>query len=70
MEIKVHRKYKKSAYTIGRMYIDDMFFCNTLEDAVRDIPKDGKVPGKTAIPAGTYKVAYTMSPRFSVAVAA
>ena len=64
MEIKVHRKYKKTAYTIGRMYVDGMFFCNTLEDAVRDIPKDGKVPGKTAIPAGTYKVAYTMSPRF------
>ena len=64
MEIRLHRKYKKKDYTVGRMYVDGIFFCNTLEDAVRDIQNDGKIPGKTAIPAGTYKVDYTLSPRF------
>lgn len=72
MEIKVHRKYKKSAYTIGRMYIDDMFFCNTLEDKCRGLDDSMdvdeilkiKVYGKTAIPTGKYNVKYVMSPKF------
>lgn len=46
--------------TIGTLSIDGVFFCHTLEDPVRD----SKVYGQTAIPAGTYKVAITMSPRF------
>ena len=72
MEIKVHRKYKKSAYTIGRMYVDGMFFCNTLEDKCRGLDDSMdvdeilkiKVYGKTAIPTGTYDVKYVMSPKF------
>lgn len=72
MEIKVHRKYKKSAYTIGRMYIDGMFFCNTLEDKCRGLDDSMdideilkiKVYGKTAIPTGKYDVKYVMSPKF------
>ena len=64
MLIKVWRKYKKADYTIGRMYVDGIFFCNTLEDTVRDIPTEGKIPGKTAIPAGTYDVVYNLSPKF------
>ncbi len=35
-----------------------------MEDKVRDLTKEKKVPGKTAIPAGTYKVALTYSARF------
>ena len=50
----------RPTYTIGSMYIDGAYLCDTLEDAVRPV----KIPGKTAIPAGTYKVIVNRSPRF------
>lgn len=62
MLVKVVRTFKGSEYTIGKLYIDDNYFCDTLEDTVR--PKGEKVYGKTAIPAGKYKVKKTYSPRF------
>lgn len=66
MEIKVTRNWKKADYTIGRLFINGEFICNTLEDAVRTIAPNGagKIKGKTAIPAGRYQVTVTMSPRF------
>jgi len=36
--------------TLGQLYIDNFFHCYTLEDKVRK----EKIPGETAIPAGTY----------------
>lgn len=48
MLIKIHRKWCKPNYTIGRLYINNEFICNTIEDKVRD--GGNKVPGKTAIP--------------------
>jgi len=72
MEFKVRRKYLGESYTIGDFYIDDKLICNTLEDKVRDLNKDGdllddgeaKVYGETAIPYGRYKVVYKFSPHF------
>lgn len=71
MELLLERKYLKSNYTIGRLYINDKFFCNTLEDCVRDINKNGtfdcgefKISGHTAIPYGEYEVKVTYSPKF------
>ena len=61
MKVKVKRTFKGEEYTIGKLYIDDNYFCDTLEDTVRN---GVKVYGKTAIPAGKYKVKKTMSPRF------
>lgn len=62
MIVKVIRTFKGSEYTIGKLYIDNQYFCDTLEDVVR---KDGeKVYGKTAIPSGMYRVKKTFSPRF------
>ena len=56
---------------MGTLYIDGELFCNTLEDKVADMNRNGeldgterKVPGKTAIPYGTYKIFYGWSPRF------
>lgn len=61
MKVEVKRIFKGSEYTIGHLYIDGAYFCDTLEDTVRT---GAKIAGKTAIPAGTYKVKKTMSPRF------
>ena len=60
MKLTLKRIFKGEKYTIGDLYIDGTWFCNTLEDAIRDV----KVYGETAIPAGTYKVTITLSPRF------
>jgi hypothetical protein len=62
MQINVRRTFKGQEYTIGKLYIDGHYLCDTLEDTVR--PAGIKIAGKTAIPAGTYKVKKTMSPRF------
>lgn len=60
-KVEVKRIFMGSEYTIGKLYIDGAYFCDTLEDTVRT---GEKVYGKTAIPAGTYKVKMTWSPRF------
>lgn len=74
MEILVNRKYKKSDYTIGNLYINGVFFCNTLEDTDRGLKQNDsigiiesiKVYGKTAIPIGTYKITLDIiSPKYS-----
>ncbi len=64
MKLTVRRNYKGEAYTIGALYIDGVYFCDTLEDRVRDLAKEAKVPGETAIPAGTYPVTVNRSPKF------
>lgn len=72
MEIKLKRIAKKSSYTIGKLYIDNVYFCDTLEDCDRGLIQSMplkdlqriKVKDRTAIPTGTYKVLWTYSPRF------
>lgn len=56
MKLKVKRIFKGENYTIGKLYINEGFFCNTLEDKVRNLTKEVKVFGKTAIPAGKYEI--------------
>lgn len=74
MEILLKRLYFKDSYTIGKMYVNGEYFCDCLEDKVRDYNKDGdlldegeqKVYGKTAIPYGKYEITMKiMSPKFS-----
>lgn len=73
MELKVKRKAFEKDYTIGKLYIDGVAFCDTLEDTDRgltqDMPleeiKNKKIYGKTAIPKGTYDIDMnTISPKF------
>lgn len=74
MEILVYRKWPKTGYTIGRMYIDGALYANTLEDEDRELYdsmdertiRNRKIYGKTAIPKGRYIVDMnTVSPKFS-----
>ena len=65
MKVLVKRIYKGDTYTIGRMFIDGQYVCDTLEDPVRILNEyEDKVYGKTAIPEGVYQVKLTYSPRF------
>lgn len=73
MELRLNRRYKGPKYTIGNLYIDDIYFCDTLEDIDRGITSSTsledisrkKVYGQTAIPTGTYKVNLNVvSPKF------
>ena len=59
MNITIERK-EYPTYTAGSLFIDNTWFCYTLEDKVRDV----KVYGKTAIAYGTYEVVITKSARF------
>lgn len=60
MLLTLKRTYKGPEYTIGKLFINGKYFCDTLEDAVREI----KIPNETAIPFGTYEVIISYSPRF------
>lgn len=72
MDIVVWRKYRKADYTIGRVYLDGKFFCNSLEDTDRGLTQymsvgeimNAKIKGRTAIPIGDYKVTRTYSPKY------
>lgn len=71
MKLLIKRKFLGKSYTIGALYIDGKYFCDTLEDKVVDIDKSGKfeggekkIAGKSAIPYGEYKVIVNRSPKF------
>ena len=64
MKLKVERRFLGPDYTIGTLEVDGKYFCDTLEDRVRDLSREKKVPGETAIPAGRYEVIVNISPRF------
>lgn len=72
MKLELYRKYRKNGYTIGLLYCNGKFVCNTLEDTDRGITSSMtadeiakiKIKGKTAIPTGSYPVMMSYSPRF------
>lgn len=77
MKLVLRRKFLGDKYTIGDLFIDGKFFCNTIEDTVRELPAacpytskgqsckcKGKIYAETAIPTGTYTVTMEHSPRF------
>lgn len=74
MKLLLKRIARKPNYTIGKLYIDNKYFCDIIEDTdrglndtmtVAEITKK-KVYGKTAIPTGTYKVTLdVVSPKYS-----
>lgn len=60
MNLTLQREPSDDHRTFGKLYIDGQFCCHTLEDVVREV----KIPGETAIPAGTYRITMEHSPRF------
>lgn len=74
MIVRLKRIAPRQNYTIGRITIDSNRFCDSLEDPDRGLRQNMslaqierlKVPGKTAIPKGTYLIDMnTVSPRYS-----
>lgn len=74
MKLTLKRIAKRDTYTIGRLYINGEYFCDTLEDKDRGLKqsmslseiKAKKVYGKTAIPAGEYEITlHIISPKYS-----
>lgn len=72
MEIKLHRKYRGTNYCIGKLYINNEYFSDVLEDPDRGLQdtmsiqeiQQLKVKGNTCIPYGTYDITITYSPKF------
>lgn len=74
MDLLLKRIARRSTYTIGKLYIDGTYFCDTIEDCDRGLDQSfpvginnkKKIRGKTAIPTGRYQVTLGyQSPRFS-----
>jgi hypothetical protein len=61
MKIDICREDFTDKSTVGKMFVDGVFECFTLEDVVRNGPK---VYGATAIPVGTYSVIIDFSGHF------
>ncbi len=74
MELNIKRIARRETYTVGRLYIDGKYFCDTLEDKDRGLRQDmpiaviraTKRTGITAIPTGRYRMTLAVqSPKFS-----
>lgn len=72
MELKLIRKYRCSNYCIDKLYINNEYFSDALEDpdrglidsmSLEEIQKI-KIKGNTCIPYGIYDIVITYSPKF------
>jgi hypothetical protein len=73
VELLLRRIARRDTYTIGKLFIDGVYFCDTIEDRDRGLKQSlpasvnraKKVAGSTAIPTGKYQVTLKMqSPKF------
>lgn len=72
MEIKLIRKYYQAKYTIGRLYVNNRFFSDSLEPPSLHLTERSalgtiliaKYKGYRAIPTGRYRILITRSRRF------
>lgn len=73
MTLTLKRTWKKQNYTIGELFADGKYLCNTLEDTDRGLNNNmsentihsKKIYGNTAIPTGTYKIQMSYSSKFA-----
>ena len=65
MELLLEREPSTDSGTFGKLYVNGLFQCYSLEDVDRRLEDGGtKIPGETAIPRGVYKVIIDWSNRF------
>jgi hypothetical protein len=72
MRITLIRIANKPTYTIGKLYIDGVYFSDVLEDVDRGLDDSmsvdeilkKKIKDNTAIPTGIYPVKITYSPKY------
>ena len=68
MKLTLRRIWQHPTCTQGTLSLDGLVHYFTLEDVIREIPGEAvekwKVPGETAIPAGTYSLVIDWSNRF------
>ena len=72
MNLKLVRIAFKDTYTIGKLYVDGVYFSDTIEDKDRGLDDsmtvreilNKKVKGETAIPTGHYNIEITYSPKY------
>lgn len=64
MKLLLQRIFAGADYTIGRLMVDGMRFCDTLELPLTTPDGRRNVPNKTAIPAGAYDIVVNVSPKF------
>lgn len=74
MKLILKRIYTCNRYTIGHLYVDDLYVCDTLEDCDRGLDSNmplstilnTKIKDQTAIPIGTYNILMNVvSPKYS-----
>lgn len=64
MRLILKREQFTDSYTIGKLYIDNVYFCDVIEDCDRGLDPSmpieeimhKKIAGQTAIPKGEYKI--------------
>lgn len=72
MKLELVRIANRPTYCIGKLYIDGVWFCDTIEDTDRGLDDSmsvdeilkKKIKGETAIPTGVYKIEITYSPKY------
>lgn len=60
LQVRLVRRWFTSNTSIGKLYLNGLLYCYTLEDVSR-AAAEPKVYGETAIPYGTYNVLMTVS---------
>lgn len=72
LDITLERIANRPTYCIGRLYVNGVYFSDTLEDVDRGLDDtmseqeilSKKVYGQTAIPTGIYRVILNYSPKY------
>ena len=72
MRVTLKRIALKDKYTIGKVYINNKYFCDSIEDKDRGLYDwqsveyilEKKIKHETAIPYGIYKLLWSYSPKY------